>query len=203
MATDVLPTDPALGLRPTVEHAINQVIWFVPWQTVDFFGNLPIEVRRGIFSGKFMIFHTSSHLGDDYIRRTDNLGFRYSNEGLKALLSAEPCEEIRVYTGATQLIHAIPGPDRVSVQEGVELTSPELGFWKDYPAHAYIAEDLKSKQAVRWNTDSRTVAGIKIGFKGTTRAMRMYVGYFTGHSPYGQFFLQREHYADIGIALDL
>ena len=38
VATDVLPTDPAVGLSPTVEHEINQVLWFVPWQTVHFFG---------------------------------------------------------------------------------------------------------------------------------------------------------------------
>jgi uncharacterized membrane protein len=38
VATDVLPTDPNVGLSPTVEHEINQVLWFVPWQTVHFFG---------------------------------------------------------------------------------------------------------------------------------------------------------------------
>ena len=38
MAGEVLPTDPNAGLSPFVEHEINQVIWFVPWQTVHFFG---------------------------------------------------------------------------------------------------------------------------------------------------------------------
>ena len=38
LAGDVLPTDPALGWSPYIEHEINQVIWFVPWQTVHFFG---------------------------------------------------------------------------------------------------------------------------------------------------------------------
>jgi uncharacterized membrane protein len=38
VATDVLPTDPNAGLSPFVEHEINQVLWFVPWQTVHFFG---------------------------------------------------------------------------------------------------------------------------------------------------------------------
>jgi uncharacterized membrane protein len=36
--TDVLPTDPTAGISPTLELAINNVIWFVPWQTVHFFG---------------------------------------------------------------------------------------------------------------------------------------------------------------------
>jgi uncharacterized membrane protein len=35
---DVLPTDPTAGLSPAIETDINNVIWFVPWQTVHFFG---------------------------------------------------------------------------------------------------------------------------------------------------------------------
>ncbi len=38
VATDALPTDPNAGWSPAIELAINQVIWFVPWQTVHFFG---------------------------------------------------------------------------------------------------------------------------------------------------------------------
>jgi uncharacterized membrane protein len=38
VATDVLPTDPKAGLSPALELLINDVIWFVPWQTVHFFG---------------------------------------------------------------------------------------------------------------------------------------------------------------------
>jgi uncharacterized membrane protein len=35
---DVLPTDPTAALSPNLELLINNVIWFVPWQTVHFFG---------------------------------------------------------------------------------------------------------------------------------------------------------------------
>ncbi|HEY2231804.1 MAG TPA: DUF2231 domain-containing protein [Xanthobacteraceae bacterium] len=38
VAGDVQPTDPTAGLSVMVEKEINQVIWFVPWQTVHFFG---------------------------------------------------------------------------------------------------------------------------------------------------------------------
>jgi uncharacterized membrane protein len=38
VATDILPTDPKVGLSANVELLINHVIWFVPWQTVHFFG---------------------------------------------------------------------------------------------------------------------------------------------------------------------
>ena len=38
LAGDVLRTDPTLGWSAYIELAINNVIWFVPWQTVHFFG---------------------------------------------------------------------------------------------------------------------------------------------------------------------
>jgi uncharacterized membrane protein len=38
VATDVLPTDATAGISPAIELLINNVIWFVPWQTVHFFG---------------------------------------------------------------------------------------------------------------------------------------------------------------------
>jgi uncharacterized membrane protein len=38
VATDILPTDPKAGLSANLELLINHVIWFVPWQTVHFFG---------------------------------------------------------------------------------------------------------------------------------------------------------------------
>jgi len=36
--TEPLPTDPDAFLSPHIESLINNVIWFVPWQTVHFFG---------------------------------------------------------------------------------------------------------------------------------------------------------------------
>jgi uncharacterized membrane protein len=38
LATDILPTDPKAGISAALELLINNVIWFVPWQTVHFFG---------------------------------------------------------------------------------------------------------------------------------------------------------------------
>jgi uncharacterized membrane protein len=38
IASDALPTDLKAGYTRVIEQLINQVIWFVPWQTVHFFG---------------------------------------------------------------------------------------------------------------------------------------------------------------------
>ena len=38
VATEVLPTDPEAGVTPWVETMMNNLVWFIPWQTVHFFG---------------------------------------------------------------------------------------------------------------------------------------------------------------------
>ncbi len=38
LATEMLPSDPKAGISAALELLINNVIWFVPWQTVHFFG---------------------------------------------------------------------------------------------------------------------------------------------------------------------
>jgi hypothetical protein len=37
-ASDVLPTDPNAGVTPAIETAMNDKLWFIPWQIVHFFG---------------------------------------------------------------------------------------------------------------------------------------------------------------------
>jgi uncharacterized membrane protein len=38
LATDMLPTDPAAGISTAVESLMKNMIWFISWQTVHFFG---------------------------------------------------------------------------------------------------------------------------------------------------------------------
>ncbi|MBI4376018.1 MAG: DUF1207 domain-containing protein [Elusimicrobia bacterium] len=173
------------------------------FQTVDFFANLPLEFRRREFSGIFMLFHESSHLGDDYIRRTNDKGFRYSVDGLRTVLSLEPPGPARIYIGGSHVLHSIPSPDRGAIQAGLELTGPSHKMLGRYPAQPYLAQDFHWKETVRWNGNSHTVLGVKLKIEGVIRSMRMQVGYFNGHSPYGQFYTRHEHYADIGMGFDL
>ncbi len=173
------------------------------FETVDFFANLPVEIRKGPFSFKAELFHESSHLGDDYIRDTGDLGFRYSAEGARGLASVDLRRFLRVYAGPSWLIHSVPAPQRWTLQSGFELTSDDLHWSSRAPMRLFVAEDLQSRENVQWNPDSGTVAGLKIGFRETPRSVRVQFGYFTGHSPYGQFYAQKEHYADFGLAFDL
>lgn len=172
------------------------------FETVDFFLNLPLDVRRGPFSGQAVLFHLSSHLGDDYIRRTGDAGFRYSVEGLRLLGAVEPLPLLRLYAGPTFLLHTVPGQTSGSMQWGFELRSPELRRLTREPFYAYLAQDFQAKGQTDWNVNSNTEIGVRLAFDQVIRSMRVFTSYFEGHSPFGQFFRIREHYWSLGISFD-
>lgn len=174
------------------------------FDTVDFFANLPVTVRRGDVAFKSTLFHESSHLGDDYIRRTGDIGFRYSVEGVRTQAEIDPGRYLRLYGGAEYLLHAVPHSRRWSGQAGFELTSDDLHWSREVPTRVYLAEDLQAHQRVSWNVDSHLVAGVKIGFRESpSRDMRVQAGWFDGHSPFGQFYARRQEYVDLSISLEL
>lgn len=174
------------------------------FETVDFFAGLPLTIRRGDVSFKGTLFHESSHLGDDYIRRTGSTGYRYSVEGLRAQAAVDPFPFLRAYGGAEYLLHTVPSPDRWSTQAGAELTSDDLHLSKRVPTRLFLAEDLQWHQRVRWNMDSHLVGGVKIGFRESpSRAMRVQAGWFDGHSSFGQFYATREQRVDLTVSFEL
>ena len=172
------------------------------FETVDFVGAIPLTVRRGDVAFKGSAFVENSHLGDDHIRRYGAVGFRYSTVGLRALASLDAHRAVRVYGGLTRYIHSVPAPERWALQLGAEATSDDLGLSR-VPVRAYAATDFQPRERAGWNPDWRTVAGLKLGAPENGRVVRVQAGYHTGHSPFNQFYRERDHYADLSIVLEL
>lgn len=178
--------------RFTISGSLNS------FETVDFIANLPVMLKRGPFSARVMLFHESSHLGDDYIRKTGDQGFRYSIDGARATFALEPASWARAYAGLTYLLHTLPDPARKAVQGGLELTSPPIHEGR-YPVRFFAAQDLQFREAAGYGADLRSVGGVIVGFDGVPRSMRLYVGHFEGHSAFGQLYRRHERYNDVGI----
>ena len=172
------------------------------FQTIDFFGNLPVELRRGRFSGRVTLFHESSHLGDDYIRRTNDLGFRYSVEGIRGVGSWDAHPFLRLYGGGVGMIHSVPRRQSGEVQAGFEARGSDLHWITRHPCYLYLAQDLQFKGRTKWNPNSNTELGLRIAYSGALRSIRVHGSYFGGHSEFGQFFSRLENRFDFGITLD-
>jgi len=172
------------------------------FETVDFFLNLPVELRKNLFSARFMLFHQSSHLGDDFIRRTGSTGFRYSIEGVRLTTSFDLHDFVRVYGGGMKILHDVPGSQKGELQWGFEVRGPSFTSVPEHESYIYLGQDFKSRGKNEWNINSNTELGLRVGSPGAVRAFRIHLGYFNGHSQYSQFFLQREAYWNFGISFD-
>jgi len=172
-------------------------------EAVDLLGELPVSVRRGDIGFSGSLFHESSHLGDDLIRRTGRAARRTTATGLRALAALEPWTWLRAYGGPSFLLDTAPTPKRWGLQAGLEIMSADLHLAADFPIRAYAAEDLQAPERVGCNPNSRLAAGLKIGYKDSPRAARIQAGYYSGHSYYGQLQADREHFADLSLVFEL
>ena len=170
---------------------------------VDLLGELPLTARRGDVSFSGSLFHETSHLGDDHIRRTGRAATRTTATGLRALAALEPWFWLRGYGGASFLLDTAPSPKRWGLQTGLELMSADLRWFKNFPVRVYAAEDLQMPERVGFNPNSRAALGLKIGWKDSPKSARIQAGYYSGHSYYGQFQADREHFADLSLIFEL
>ena len=78
----------------------------------------------------------------------------------------------------------------------MELTSP----WPARPSiwRPIAAVDVQNKEENDWSTDVSVRAGIQIEGVLLTRKLQLLFEYFNGHSPNGQFYVDRVKYFGLG-----
>ena len=91
-------------------------------QVIDFYGNVPLDLRIKWFSMRTMFYHDSSHLGDDYLRENNIQDMNNSWEAWRDIISIQPFDALRFYGGYQQAIHTKPDWEgRRSFQAGTEI----------------------------------------------------------------------------------
>ncbi|MGJ0491228.1 DUF1207 domain-containing protein [Methylobacter sp.] len=164
----------------------------------DFFGAVYSSVRMGDFSAFGRLFHQSSHLGDEFLLRTQLQRVNLSFEGIDLKLSYELPYGIRLYGGGGGLFHKEPASlSPWSVQYGIEFRSP----WRlDFAAMRPIAAvDLKNYEENDWQTDVSARAGVQFeNLDVMGRHFQILLEYFNGHAPSGQFYINKIEYIGLG-----
>lgn len=163
----------------------------------DYVGILPIDFRDGPWSARVMLYHSSSHLGDDVVT-TEHVTEKHSWDNFKWVLSYAGLSHLRLYGGYTYVFRTLPrGLKRNALQGGFEARS---GWHARQHLQFYWANDFQSWERVQWNPTINSQAGVTLAnHPGDNRAVSVFVEYTTGHQTYGQFFLQRESRWNFGI----
>jgi hypothetical protein len=182
------------ALQLNVGGAVNSRFDATPshnLQVVDYYGNVPLDLRIGSFSARSMFYHDSSHLGDDYLRENHMEDANSSWNALREILSLQACKALRLYGGYTWAVDTKPAwSGRQAVQGGAEIyfNTAEHGFW-----HPYWANDLQAWQRSNWDATWVSQLGFKTGdsfSKG--RGISYFIQYKAGPRSEGQFYPNKE-----------
>lgn len=164
----------------------------------DFIASVYSSMRTGQFSSFARIFHQSSHLGDEFLLRTQLERINLSYEGADLRFSYELPYGVRVYGGGGGIFHKHPSTIKPwSVQYGLEFRSP----WRiDFAAmRPILAIDFKNHEQNNWNADISARAGFQFdNHQAFGRKLQFLIEYFNGNSPTGQFYKEKAEYLGIG-----
>lgn len=171
-------------------------------QVVDFYGNVPLDFRSGIWSSRFMLYHTSSHLGDDFLKTHGGVTDKHSWDNLRWLVSVEPQSSWRMYAGYTYVFRTLPtGIKRSALQSGIEWQSA----WHAHDhLQYYWASDIQWWQRSAWNPMLTSQLGITVAEnRQNPRAISIFLEFATGRQPQGQFYLKQETKWSLGVSFRL
>ena len=169
----------------------------------DYVLGFPLTFRRRGFSFRAKLYHQSSHLGDEYLLRSDeivreNLSF----ESIEFLVSQE-ISALRLYVGAEKIFRREPDelPDSL-FHTGVELRSGRAR-----KVQLVAGVDVKTTELHDWSPAWSGRAGLEFGRPGPEdhpgRLIMLLFEWYEGPSPYGQFFQDDISYIGAGVHIGL
>jgi len=174
----------------------------------DYVVGLPLTIRKGWFSTRLRVYHQSSHLGDEYLLREppnrqdrENLSF----EAFEWLLSADG-GPLRLYGGGELLFQREPEDlGRYVGHGGVEFRPAAriipMGSLGGFRFVGGV--DVKSSEEQDWEPAISACGGLEYDRAGgtdvTARRWGIFAEFYTGPSPYGQFFREKVRLIGVGV----
>jgi hypothetical protein len=167
----------------------------------DFIGAVTTSYRRGRFSGILRVLHQSSHLGDEYLLRSNVDRVNLSFEEVSALVGCDLFGMLRVAFGGGYIVHREPSDLRPgSVQLNLDFVSPYT-FAAGH-LRPVAAVDLQFREETDWSIDRSIVAGLQLEASRSSRiGLQGMIEYYGGSSPNGQFYVREIEYVGLAIRL--
>jgi hypothetical protein len=169
----------------------------------DYVIGLPLTFRRNGFSVRAKLYHQSSHLGDEYLLRDEDIVRENLSFESVALLVSQEFGVLRGYVGGERIFRREPDllPDSL-FQAGAELRSGRARR-----VQLLAGVDVKTTEQYDWSPALSARAGLEIGRPGPAghpgRLIMLLLEVYDGPSPYGQFFQDDISYIGAGIHFGL
>lgn len=156
---------------------------------------LRLLARLGALEARAELFHVSSHLGDEFLRRTGRDPISTSREGLELLVAGRPLDGLRIYGGPGVVLRSSRGFDPGSLRAGIEW-EPATRWGAFRP---YLAIESFAWQELGWEPAAAVEAGL--GFGGGRYRVALTAG--AGPSRAEQFFREQETLLGLTVSADL
>jgi hypothetical protein len=166
----------------------------------DYFVGVPMSYRTGALSWRAILYHQSSHLGDEYLLHANTRRVEFSYEALNVTGSYE-LHEWRAYLGGEVILRKEPHDLKtLTAQAGIEYYGSSPLWGRGTPVGGL---DLKSAEEHDWAVNASISAGLE--FRGDPpgdhRYIRIMLDGFKGFNPHGQFYTEnmRINYYGAGV----
>jgi hypothetical protein len=163
-----------------------------------------LGIKYKVSEVRLRIAHISAHIvdGDPSFTNPQQQYITYSRECADMMLTylgEPPSRKERLYAGAVWIFHTIP--------DTLGVLTPYAGFDGEWQLLESFPLTLKLGYEARLNTELEPIGehlarvGLKLGnYK--SRGVLIEASYYSGRSPYGQHFSQREKFFSVGFAVD-
>lgn len=163
---------------------------------VDFVGGIAVGYSTLPFGAELLLYHQSSHLGDELLEGKKRDRIDYGVEELR-LLADWRWPALRMYAGGKVTLHAYPASlsGRTVLQAGVELSG------KIAVLPAFVAADFQTRLDEPGLHSATMRAGLGLhGAKPPAHVQQLFLEFYSGRSVMGQFFMEQERHVLLGIS---
>ncbi|MFW6145901.1 MAG: DUF1207 domain-containing protein [Planctomycetota bacterium] len=164
----------------------------------DFHVGAAIAWQHELETLELLIYHESSHLGDETLDFGKRERFNYSRQAGRLLWSHDT-DQWRLYGGGEFNFDTSPGEinKTVVIRGGVE------SYFVLGDQDFYTALDVQVREYNDWNANLNAQVGWFVGPADHDNRPRLFLEAFTGHSTLGQFWDESETIFSVGLALGL
>jgi len=171
-------------------------------QIADYTLVLPVDYVRDRFILRLMYWHTSSHIGDDYIASNAIASTELEKnvtDDMRLILNFDILSCLRVYEGYMYSFNTIPDTDKPhGVIWGSEFKLP---FGKQDNKEFFIYVDFRALQRLGWQPSFNSRTGVK--FLGDKSAFSVSAEFFAGHLLYLGFAERKETHLSLVMAFEM
>jgi hypothetical protein len=168
----------------------------------DFRGGFPLTFGYGPWEAKVGYYHTSSHLGDEWIIRDPALlttRRNYVRDEVVVGVAYRVRPSIRLYADAAYAFHRDGGAEPWHFNFGAECSQLEPTGFRGSP---FLAVNGHIRQEADWGGSLSAQAGWQWRGYGPGHLMRVGVNYFNGITEQYSLYNQFEHLVGVGAWYD-